>query len=395
MLRPFFRDLTMKISWWAMPLWVLLPLLIVFTKILRGPSAYNNYLMYKGVFSHLVSALPLYVPYPLEYADVNHYGPSFGMLMAPFALLPDGLGMMLWMLLGVFVLGYALLRLPIRKTYLHWMTLLVGLEMLTAVHNLQFNILLSASMLLAFQAFQKQQGFWMAFWLCLGIFTKIYSLAFLVFFLFSPDRKHFLLSIVLMGVAFFALPLCCSDWTYLWQTYQEWLPNLIQKNQDNTQLNGMQNISFFGLVQRIFALKSLPVLPILGLAVGMALIPLKDKFLWKDRQFQAYYFCFLMLSIVLFSTSSESPSYIIAMVGFMYWYVMEWEQGRPRPWLMVLALIFTVLSPTDLFPVAWRQGFFVKYSLKALPMFLAWCLLWIQLLGFSKLNTNISDQSSQ
>jgi hypothetical protein len=40
--------------------------------------------------------------------------------------------------------------------------------------------------------------------------------------------------------------------------------------------------------------------------------------------------------------------------------------------LFVFFVILTMLSPSDIFPLYWRQHFFVPYCLKALPCSLIW-----------------------
>ncbi|MHB1178381.1 MAG: hypothetical protein ACYCZO_08625 [Daejeonella sp.] len=59
-------------------------------------DSYNNYKIYKYTFWHTVEKSPLYDAYPNQYADTNHYGPAFALVIAPFALLPDALGTSLW-----------------------------------------------------------------------------------------------------------------------------------------------------------------------------------------------------------------------------------------------------------------------------------------------------------
>ncbi len=67
--------------------WMLCTVWICITQSLAGPQNYNNFLVFRGVFDHLFSSLPLYEPYPLEYGDINHYGPIFAFIIAPFAVL--------------------------------------------------------------------------------------------------------------------------------------------------------------------------------------------------------------------------------------------------------------------------------------------------------------------
>jgi hypothetical protein len=93
-------------------LWFTLPLAAVSLKLNLGPSHYNNYLIYKHVFHHLVDKQNLYAFYPGEHLYQNHYGPTFGVLIAPFAMLPDQAGGALWVLTSAFLLFFAFQCLP-------------------------------------------------------------------------------------------------------------------------------------------------------------------------------------------------------------------------------------------------------------------------------------------
>ena len=86
-------------------LWFGLSLVAVLQTAFR-PEKHNNYLIFKGVFWHTIQQLPLYVPYPEEYFDMNHYGIFFSGIIAPFAVLPR-LFAMDFGKFSVFVLGYS------------------------------------------------------------------------------------------------------------------------------------------------------------------------------------------------------------------------------------------------------------------------------------------------
>ena len=78
-------------------LWFALALATIIQNVfIKGE--YNNYLIFKGVFWNTIQQLPLYVPYPQEYLDMNHYGIFFSGIIAPFAVLPNWLGCSLWIL---------------------------------------------------------------------------------------------------------------------------------------------------------------------------------------------------------------------------------------------------------------------------------------------------------
>lgn len=83
-------------------------------KLLIGK--YNNYKIFEGVYWHAIEGLTLYGDHYPEYYDSNHYGVLFSLIIAPFALLPEWLGMILWIAGNTALLFYAISRLPLSST---------------------------------------------------------------------------------------------------------------------------------------------------------------------------------------------------------------------------------------------------------------------------------------
>ena len=98
---------------------------------------YNNYLIFKYVYWHTVDLQNLYLNYP-EYLDSNHYGPVFSVLIAPFALLPDGLGSILWNVTNIAILLWGIYSLPISLKNRSIMAWICAHETLTALFSFQF-----------------------------------------------------------------------------------------------------------------------------------------------------------------------------------------------------------------------------------------------------------------
>src|SRR5690606_20257253 len=59
-------------------------------------TSYNNYIIFKQSFFHLIEGKDMYIHYPAEYYDLYKYSPSFAVFMGLFAYLPDIAGLMLW-----------------------------------------------------------------------------------------------------------------------------------------------------------------------------------------------------------------------------------------------------------------------------------------------------------
>ena len=78
-------------------------------RVALGPSVeqgrvythYNNYVIFRDAFTHLRHGQDLYSLYPDEHWDLYKYSPTFAALMAPFAPLPDAVGLVLGNVIGV------------------------------------------------------------------------------------------------------------------------------------------------------------------------------------------------------------------------------------------------------------------------------------------------------
>ena len=153
-------------------LWLLLAL----AGMLKYHRSDNNFLIFRGVFWHTINGTSLYEAYPSEYWDVNHYGPVFSLVIAPFALLPEWAGMLLW-LMGLTVWLYAAVYrsgLPRqRQVFIYWFC---SMALLTALFMQQSNIAIAAIILSSFYLIEKEHDGWAAFFIVLGTFVKLYGI---------------------------------------------------------------------------------------------------------------------------------------------------------------------------------------------------------------------------
>ena len=75
-------------------------------------SHYNNYIIFKQSFCHLIAQKDLYVHYPQEQYDLFKYPPTFALLFAPFSVLPDVFGYPLWTAINLLLPVVAIHQLP-------------------------------------------------------------------------------------------------------------------------------------------------------------------------------------------------------------------------------------------------------------------------------------------
>lgn len=370
-------------------IWVLLAVIAGFKQYIKG--SYNNYLIFKHVYIHAVDKLNLYIAYPDQYGDTNHYGPFFSLLIAPFAVLPDYIGTFLWQIANTVFLYIAVKQLPLAYRKINAVYWIIAHELLTALFSYQFNISIAAIIILTFALIEKGKNFWAAMLIMLGTFVKLYGIVGLAFFFFVKNKWSFVASCALWALVFFVLPMLFFSPSYIVQCYQDWYQSLSEKQQLNASLTSMQDISVMGMVRRITGNIHIPNLPFLLGGLVLFCIPYLRIKNYTNLDFRLLYLASTLIFAVIFSNSSESPTYIIAFAGVAIWFMV---QDRPfNTWIIALfifALLLTSFSPSDLFPKFIRENYIRPYSLKALPCVLIWLVISYQLMfkKFDHVNAN-------
>ncbi|GAA0558171.1 glycosyltransferase family 87 protein [Chitinophaga japonensis] len=367
-------------EWLALLLWFGLSIIVAVKEM--AEHNINNYIIFKHVYLHLRQLKPLYIAYP-EYFDVNMYGPVFSVIIAPFALLPDFAGAMLWVIANAAFLYFAIRQLPLSRLQQNLVLIFASHELMSASSYFQFNPSVAACIILSFALIQKGKDFWAAFFIVIATLTKLYGVVGLAFFFFSNHRWRLIGSLLFWAAVLFALPMLLSTPQYIVQTYREWGQALVAKNQKNYQFEQgivLQNISVMGFIQRVFHLRYLNNLWVLVPAVFLFLSHYL-RLAWKDnRNYQLYLLCSTLLFTVIFSTSSESPTYIIAFPAACIWYVLQY----PTRWnnaFFIFLLIGCSFSHSDLVTAWVKRNIVVPYAFKVFPCLVLWLVIVYQVLG--------------
>ena len=378
-----------SIGKWKIPvpvfLWFTLAMIAAIAEISRGHAAINNYDIFAGVFEHTIAQKNLYIPYPGEYIDTNHYGPLFSVLIAPFAVLPDYLGCFLWCICNAWVLFYAIRQLPFTEKQQHTILLIGLVEMMTSIHNVQFNPMLTGWILLSYVLIEKEKDFWATLFIVAGFLIKIYGIAGIAFFWFSRHKIKFIASFLFWCVVLFCLPMIISSPAFIIQSYKDWFHSLVEKNAQNVDAadtNFMQDISVMGMIRRIFNHDHLRNYWVTLPAAVFYALPFLRISQYKHAAFKMSYLCLAMIGVVIFSSSAESSTFVIAVTGIGVWYIIQDAADKKfNTILLGFVIVLTSFSATDLFPPYVREHFILPYSLKALPCFVVWCVLVYQLLS--------------
>lgn len=379
--KPFFTDRRTLFG-----LWLLLPIVAALMKITK----HNNYLIFRGVFWHTLQGTSLYTEYPDEYFDTNHYGPFFSLVIAPFAVMPEWVGLLFWLIALSMFLYVAIRKLPVSWGFQVAILWFCAHEQLTALFMSQYNIAITAGIVLTFVCIHRERDFWAAFFIMLGTFVKLYGIVGLAFFFFSKHKGRFVLSLLFWAAVMFVAPMVLSSPEYVLSQYAGWYESLTAKNAENLFAVG-QNISLLGMVRKISGCVAYSDLWLI--IPGMVLFALPYlRLILSSRYggfrglrfssgvpiaFRLTTMASVLMFTVLFSTGSESSTYIIAFVGIALWFwAAPWKRNRWDIALMVFAFLLTSMSPSDLFPAYLRKEWVQPYALKALPV----AIIWFQLI---------------
>lgn len=365
--------------------WVITGIVFAIVKFLIGK--FNNYKIFEGVYWHTINSLPLYTEYPAEYSDCNHYGIIFSLIIAPFALLPEWIGIILWVSANTVLLFFAIRQLPltqIQKVVIYWFSYC---ELMTAQGMQQFNISIAAIIILSFVFIEKKKDFWAAAIIIMGAMIKIYPIVGLAFFFFSKQKLKFSVSCIFWVIVIFLIPvLYTSGFDYVISQYVQWFEEL--KNKGGVNLFSLaQNVSLLGVVRKISGNPDYSDLWLIIPGLVLFCIPYLRISQYKHLRFRIMLLASVMLFVVLFSTGSEASGYIIAMIGVAIWYLCSPSTHKKyNHWLFIITLVIVGISTTELVPPFIRNGFIRPYVVKAWPCIIVWLTICYEMirLDYSK-----------
>jgi hypothetical protein len=333
---------------------------------------YNNYVIFKDSFAHLRHGLDLYVPYPDEHWDLYKYSPTFALLMLPFALLPNLVGLTLWNVVGSMALFVGVWRLPIAdERWRMGAAWFLALPMLQSLQNAQSNAHVAGLVLLAGGWLEAGDAVWAALAIALGFFVKVYGVVALAIAVIYPQRLKcgawFTLWLVGLGL----LPLAFVSAAQLLYLYESWGRLMAADQAADT------GVSVMSLVENWSGLtvwKS--ALGLTGLA--MTLLPVARVRMYSSREFRMVVLAALLVWMVIFNHKAEPNTFVIAVAGTAVWYLVQ-PRTRLRNSLALLVFVLTCLSTTAIFPTVLRRSLIQPYSLRVLPCLLVWIAAVIEL----------------
>ncbi len=350
------------------------------TRISNGTlfSEYNNYLIFKTSATHLWEGKDLYILHPKDHFDLYKYSPLFALLMAPFTLLPDWLGIIIWNLINLAALVAGLLLLPnITKKQTAFILLIAFFELIGSLMNEQSNALMTGLMLLGLAYLEKDKPLWATFFLMLSVYIKLFSIVVFMIVMFYRSRYRSILYAAFWMLLFAFLPALVTGWEGLKATYTSWL-NMLQNDYSNSV-----GFSVLGIMVKWFNYQGSRNIVFFS-GVLIMVLPLLKTASYKIRSFRYAVFSALLIWVIIFNHKAESPTFIIAMTGIGFYLVTQ-QFTLDKKILLILSIIFVSLVYSDLMPPAPRNNFFYPYFIKAFPCIVVWANIIYDVL-FDKLH---------
>jgi hypothetical protein len=364
-------------------LWFGLSLFAVIKGVLVNDGTthnYNNYIIYKHNFLNLIQQHSLFGPQPQFYFDLNHYGPVFALIIAPFSFFPDKIGVILWVLFNTWILFKAVMMLPLKQSSCLIILLINANSMMGSSGNVQVNPLITALVIFSFVFIRNKQDFWAALFIMLGTAIKLYGIVGVAFFFFSDNKPKLILSMLFWAAVLFVLPMLFSSPSFIINTYHDWYPDLQAKNLANATSHRAY-MCVMGMISSLFQLKNLSNLVVLIPALlifGLSYLKIKYR---SNVQYQLLMLASVLIFTVIYSSGSESPTYIIAFIGVAIWFVNLQGPVSVFEWfLLVFALLITSFSNSDVIPRYIRVNYIMPYALIALPCLMIWLKIIYEML---------------
>jgi hypothetical protein len=328
------------------------------------PKSYNNYRIFKASATHLVTHQNLYQTYSAEHWDLYKYSPTFALLFLPLSYLPDFLGLLIWNLLNLLPLLAGLFLIPFFSDKNRLFALaFVFIEWMTATQNSQSNSLLVALILLAWLQLERKNMLLASLLFALTFYIKVYGVLLVAIFVFYSNRKIFLMYFLAWMSLLFVLPIVFIPFSEIILQYQNWWQVIVADQQSTW------GISLMGMLHGIFGWEvNKTLIALLGLLILLPAVHLtlvSGKYKHRLALVAA-----LLIWLIVFNFRSESPTYIVAIVGVAIWIFAPIKMDITRKVLLLLVLVGTSIITTDLVPLPDKRKWLYDYALKGLP-----CLL--------------------
>lgn len=363
-----------------LPLYILAGLAASIPAIIKVTTGhdinYRNYTIFVNAFQHLIEHKNIYASYlATEHIDYFKYSPTFAVFMAPFAVLPQSVGVVIWSIFNSLILYVTI------KTFKHntadklYPFLFMLLASFSSLQNFQTNSMMAVLLFTLLHLLNKNKYFLSMLCMCLAVLLKFYCLFFLIFYIQKENYKYYLTLLTYFLLIFTALVLLPALFIGIHELgilYIEWWKLILADEKASYGLSVMGFIS--QIIGKNDMIKHLIIL--LGYLISAALI-IKTNWSPNKNSLKKYQSIALaIIALVIFNPRAESQTFVTAYFGVMVWY---FSLMNPKNILdkviFIIAIILGVLAPTDVYPTFLRNQVFVPYCFQAIACLFVWARL--------------------
>jgi hypothetical protein len=336
---------------------------VIITAI-QGTLDHNNtFEIYRTSWHNLVAGRDLYGANPSHH-DYFDYSPTFAVLFAPFAIVPFGLGLLLWNALNAGTLYWGLGR-ALNDDQAFVARIIVFGDTIGALQHGQSNALVAGLIVLAFSELVRARERAGAAALAIGAAIKVFPMDAAVFALWRPRRIPIVaLWTLLFGAALLSLPLLFLSPRELAEQFSAWFAR--QPAMATGQYSVMDHL-------RRWTGLAMPNWPVQMLGAVFVAAPLLRAQFRDDSQVRLRLFALasVLMFSVLFNHKAESPTFVIAAAGVAIWFAVS-ERSRSTWSLLVFFLVGTVFASSEVIPHRIQERVFEPYHIKTLPVLAVW-----------------------
>lgn len=347
---------------------------VTLSEVLRDKQA-NFYIFQLATQDFWNSTMPYGENWMRHGFDYFLYTPVFNVLFAPFAYLPWHTGEFIWNLFNYSMLTLSIYSFPNISTRNKARTLLYLIPIIaTSQLSFQYNIAVAYLFIFAFSLLERGKAHWAILLIMLSATTKLYGIVELSILLFYPRFWRNMLLALIFGVGFIALPLIKLNITELGQYYTAWGTAIGSHETDRTfQTFYDLNIFTWGAARQTM----MTIIQIGTFAAVAALVFFRRE-RWANFNFRVGILAALMGWCILFGTSSEGHTYVIALAGYLLWYWSMPTRGAVVQTLYWATLVVIVLVPLDVIcPMKVALYIANTLDLNKWIFLITWCtMLW-------------------
>jgi hypothetical protein len=323
----------------------------------------NTFEIFRTAAKNLLAGRDLYGA-NASHHDFYDYSPTFALLFIPLAVLPLGLGVLLWNALNAGSLYWSLGRLLTPRQAFAARAIVV-IDTVGSIQSRQSNALAAALIILAFVELERRREGRAAISVALGTAVKVFPSAAAAFALFRPQRlARFAAYALAIGMAFVLAPLVLLSPGELLDQYRAWFS--MHAATESVEYSVMDQFRLWFGVQW-------PYWPMQLLGTAVLLAPFWRRIARDESQSRYRLLCLasVLMFCLLFNHKAESPTFVIAVAGVAIWFVVS-ARDRVAWTLFGVVVVGTVLASSEAVPHNVQQRIVEPYRLKTLPILVLW-----------------------